>query len=240
MLQLGRLGQHRNQSLGGFRRPLPLQSPPRLLRLKHEAQGNGLGRALKLCPERAALGVKDDLLFGHQLVADGQPLAVKPLGSLMNFGYEGTLVLPVPVTVPEGPLADTLPVRLQAQWLVCKDGCIPEEGSFAVDLPTRQTASADTALFESAFASTPVEAADVRASARVEADAIVVTLAGLPTAWAGQRLHFMPETPGVIDNAAAPQARWDASSWQARVALSARVALKCPLRSVLRQFCTRV
>ena len=145
-----------------------------------------------------------------------------PLGSLMNFGYEGTLVLPVPVTVPEGPLADTLPVRLQAQWLVCKDVCIPEEGSFAVDLPTRQTASADTALFESAFASTPVEAADVRASARVEADAIVVTLAGLPTAWAGQRLHFMPETPGVIDNAAAPQARWDASSWQARVALSAQ------------------
>jgi len=84
MLQLGRLGQHRNQRLGGFHRPLPLQSPPRPLRLKHEAQGNGLRRALKLCPERAALGVKADLLFGHQLVADGQPLAVKPLGSLMK------------------------------------------------------------------------------------------------------------------------------------------------------------
>ncbi|MGA1316814.1 MAG: protein-disulfide reductase DsbD family protein [Rubrivivax sp.] len=143
-----------------------------------------------------------------------------PLGSLMNFGYEGTLVLPVPLTVPEGPLGDTLPVRLQAQWLVCKDVCIPEEGTFAIDLPTRQATGADAALFDAAFAAAPAEAASVRASAQVQADAITVTLTGLPEAWVGRQLHFMPETPGVIDNAATPTARWEASTWQARVALS--------------------
>ena len=143
-----------------------------------------------------------------------------PLGSLMNFGYEGTLVLPARLTVPEGPLGDMLSVRLQAQWLVCKDVCIPEEGSFALDVPTRQATSADAALFESAFASAPVESTELKASARVEADALVVTLSGLPAAWSGRQLHFMPETPGVIENAAAPVARWDASTWQARIALS--------------------
>ena len=149
-----------------------------------------------------------------------------PLGSLMNFGYEGTLLLPVPLDVPQGqtPPGDTLAVHLQAQWLVCKDVCIPEEGSFALVLPTRQATAANAALFESAFAAAPVQAEGVRASARVEGQAIVVTVDGLPQAWRGQRLHFMPETAGVIDNAAAPQARWHDAEWQARVPLSGQRA----------------
>jgi DsbC/DsbD-like thiol-disulfide interchange protein len=50
----------------------------------------------------------------------------------MNFGYEGTLLLAVPVTVPAGFSGDTLDVKLRAEWLVCKDVCIPESGEFAL------------------------------------------------------------------------------------------------------------
>ena len=61
-----------------------------------------------------------------------------PLGPLMNYGYEGTLLLPVAVTVPPDFKADTLSVKLRAEWLVCKDVCIPEEGEFALDLPAQE------------------------------------------------------------------------------------------------------
>jgi thiol:disulfide interchange protein DsbD len=60
-----------------------------------------------------------------------------PVGPLMNFGYEGTLLLPVPVHGARGLRGQALDVRLQAEWLVCKDVCIPESGEFALKLPAQ-------------------------------------------------------------------------------------------------------
>ena len=42
-----------------------------------------------------------------------------PIGPLMNHGYEGTVVLPVPLSVPPQFNAAKLEVQLQADWLVC-------------------------------------------------------------------------------------------------------------------------
>jgi thiol:disulfide interchange protein DsbD len=55
-----------------------------------------------------------------------------PIGPLMNFGYEDTLLLPVAVTVPADFSGAALNVSLRADWLVCKDVCIPEGGDFAL------------------------------------------------------------------------------------------------------------
>src|SRR6478735_3743007 len=52
-----------------------------------------------------------------------------PVGTLANYGYEGTVLLPVPLTI--GPdfkpslLDADLTVKLKASWLVCKKECIP-------------------------------------------------------------------------------------------------------------------
>lgn len=51
-----------------------------------------------------------------------------PVGPLMNYGYEGELLLPVTVQVPADFQGAALSVRLKADWLVCKDVCIPESG----------------------------------------------------------------------------------------------------------------
>ena len=52
------------------------------------------------------------------------PLPKKiPIGSLANYGYEGTLLLAVPVTVTpqfQPPLTGPLRIGLQAEWLVCR------------------------------------------------------------------------------------------------------------------------
>lgn len=149
-----------------------------------------------------------------------------PVGPLMNFGYEGTLLLPVPVTVPADFRGTSLPVRLEAQWLVCKDVCIPESGNFELEIPAQAATVAHAALFEATRAATPKALAGVQAQARVGDPAaphtLQVRVQGLPAAWQGQKLRFFPETGGVIDNAAAPTATWQDGAWVATVALSAQ------------------
>ena len=142
-----------------------------------------------------------------------------PIGPLMNYGYEGTLLLPVAVTVPAGFNADTLAVKLRAEWLVCKDVCIPESGDFELQLPAQAATAGHAALFEATRAALPRPVAGAQASAAVEGQALVVRVAGLPAAWQGKPLGFLPETTGVINNAAVPASSWKDGVWTARVAL---------------------
>ena len=143
-----------------------------------------------------------------------------PVGPLMNFGYEGTLLLPVAVTVPAGFAGQELEVKLRADWLVCRDVCIPEGGDFVLRVPARAATGLHGALFEQARAREPRRVAQAQAQARIDGHALEVRVEGVPADLAGRALRLLPELPGVIDNAAAVQARWDGSIWLARVALS--------------------
>jgi thiol:disulfide interchange protein DsbD len=140
-----------------------------------------------------------------------------PIGPLMNYGYEGTLLLPVPLSVPAGLAGDSLTVKLAAEWLVCKDVCIPESGEFTLTLPVQAATAGHAALFEAARAARPQDVAGARAEAALEGTDLVVRVAGLPAAWQGRELAFLPETPGVIVNAARPQTAWADGAWTARV-----------------------
>ena len=142
-----------------------------------------------------------------------------PVGPLMNFGYEGRLLLPVPVSVTAAPAGDTLKVKLDAEWLVCKDVCIPESGSFTLDVPVQAATAAHGALFAAAEAALPQPVPGAEARARVEGDALVIDVAGLPAAWRGRALDILPETAGVILNAAKPQTSWDGDRWRASLPL---------------------
>ena len=157
-----------------------------------------------------------------------------PLGPLLNFGYEDTLLLAVPVTVPAGFSGDTLDVKLRADWLVCKDVCIPEGGDFTLRVPVQAATAGNAALFEAARAAVPQPAAGSQARATVENGALVVKVSGLPAAWQGKSLSYFPETTGVIHNAARPEAGWEAGTWTARVPLDPqRSASPATMPSVL-------
>lgn len=143
-----------------------------------------------------------------------------PIGPLMNHGYEGRLLLPVHVEVPAGFSADTLPVKLRADWLVCKDVCIPESGEFALDIPARSAWSAQAAAFEAAFAARPQTLASAKASAKVGSEGLILAVDGLPADWAGKAIEFFPEAPGVLDNALPRRASWDGQRWTLQVPLS--------------------
>jgi len=142
-----------------------------------------------------------------------------PIGPLMNFGYEGTLLLPVPVTVAPHFKGDTLNIKLRADWLVCKDVCIPEGGDFVLQLPVQQATAVHGVDFDAARAALPQTVAGAKARAAVDGQELVVTVSGLPAAWQGRDMDFLPETGGIINHAAKLQARWQGDTWTARVPL---------------------
>ena len=154
------------------------------------------------------------------------PLPKKiPIGTLANYGYEGTVLLPVPLAVaPDfkpGLLASELDIKLKAAWLVCRKECIPEEGEFTLKLPLKSTTALNGPAFEAARAAEPQALAGA-GEVRVAGQVLEVALGGLPAAWRGKTLDFFPETPEVIETAAAWTQAWDGERWTARIPLSSQ------------------
>ena len=155
-----------------------------------------------------------------------------PIGNLANYGYEGTVLLPVPLTItPDfkpSLLASELEVRLKADWLVCRKECVPEEGSFVLKIPVRSTTAIHSAAFDAAFKAQPrpvigpTSGAIPDSKAQIEGDALRLTVHGLPVQLRGKNLDLFPETPEVIATAAAFTQAWNGAVWTATVPLSAQ------------------
>ena len=64
-------------------------------------------------------------------------------GPVMTYAYNGEVLLPATIRAA-GPII----LKMHANWLVCKDICVPEEGDFTLDLPVgRPAPNAQAALF---------------------------------------------------------------------------------------------
>ena len=143
-----------------------------------------------------------------------------PLGTLANYGYDGTVLLPVPLTIAQAPSGATLPITLEATWLACRQECIPEEGRFTLNLPVQGSTTSHAAEFDAALARRPVSAPAGTGSVTPEAGFLAVQLDKLPAAWRGQTLEFFPETPALIEPGAAWTQAWDGERWTARIPLT--------------------
>ena len=145
-----------------------------------------------------------------------------PVGPLMNYGYKGRLLLPVPATVTSALNGKTLEVKLSAQWLVCKDVCIPQQGDFSLSVPARASTALHGAAFEAAHAAVPQPAPGAKAEAHLAdgAKTLRVRISDLPAALQGKALAFFAETAGVIEPAAKVAARWEGGVWHADVPIA--------------------
>ena len=129
------------------------------------------------------------------------------VGNLANYGFDGSVLLPVPLTV--GPAFQTgvggmVEVKLSASWLVCRQECIPQQGDFVLRLPAQGSTGLHGADFAATQAASPQSFAGT-AQASVAGDALTVTVRGLPTGWSDHALQAFAETPNVTDPVAAPQ-----------------------------------
>ena len=57
------------------------------------------------------------------------------LPPLMNYGFEGQTILLSELSIAPDYAADSIDIRLQADWLVCEEVCIPAEAQFSLTLP---------------------------------------------------------------------------------------------------------
>ena len=147
-----------------------------------------------------------------------------PVGPLMNHGYEGIVVLPVQVQVPPNFQGDQLDIRVQAQWLVCKDVCIPDGAQLGLSLPARAASSLHAADFEAAWAARPVAApAALQGSAQVNPDqpTMDIRVKGWPAAMQGRGLELYVEQAEVLNPASSVPGTWADGVWTARWPLAA-------------------
>ena len=94
------------------------------------------------------------------------PTLISVGGGVINYGFNDDILLMVRITPPAGLAGDALPgaaltLAAEANWLVCDDVCIPEEGKFTLSLPIGAAAkpadAAIRALFDKARRSVPME-----------------------------------------------------------------------------------
>lgn len=143
-----------------------------------------------------------------------------PVGTLANYGYENTVLLPVPLTVAPGFNGAQLNVKLNAAWLVCRKECIPQEGEFTLSLPVKSSTALSGKAFQATFDATPTALPAGASQVEVSGKAIKVVLSGLPAGLQGKTLDFFPETGSLIEPAAPWQQAWQGAVWTAQVPLS--------------------
>ncbi len=74
-------------------------------------------------------------------------------GPLVTFSYVGNVFLPVTITPPASFSSESYTLKVKAEWLICKDICIPESANLEITMPVTQKAAepaAHAALFTTA------------------------------------------------------------------------------------------
>ena len=143
-----------------------------------------------------------------------------PIGNLANYGYDGTVLLPVPLTIDAGFRQAELDVGLEAMWLVCRKECIPGEAKLQLRIPAQGSTATHGELFDQTLAAVPAEEPAGAGHVRPLENAIAVSVEGLPQAWHGKRLEFFPELAGIIEPGAPWTQDWQGGRWTAEVPLT--------------------
>lgn len=127
-----------------------------------------------------------------------------PTGPLMDYGYNNDAYYLIPLQAPGAlqPHATSI-IMLKAQWLVCKDVCVPEKAEFSLVLPVAVEAASSTeaALIDELVGKLPKPVTEI-AQYAIEGGNVRFT-AILPEAVGDIRsASFFPATDGIIANMA--------------------------------------
>ena len=127
------------------------------------------------------------------------------VADLMNYVFEGDHALIMRFDVAAGLAKGTpLPIRLDAEWLVCTDEvCVPEKGTYALDLKVGDGARDAQAAFDAFRSKLPVPLGSSATFARTSGQLRVAI--PFPASAKIGTPHFFPATPGLIVDAAPQQ-----------------------------------
>ena len=120
-----------------------------------------------------------------------------------TYGYEGEVVLLVPIRIPADAPEGPLELDVQAEWLVCKGACLLGDGQGSVQLEVRSgTPGRETPnpAIEQSLALVPAPLKQLEGStARLEPTTNPVRLVIEGPAGEARNIDFIPDlTPGVV------------------------------------------
>jgi thiol:disulfide interchange protein DsbD len=129
-----------------------------------------------------------------------------PVGPLMNYGYEDEVLLVTEITPPAGANPMRYPIKAKAEWLVCKDVCIPEKGELDIVLavavkepaPDERTAH----HFERARNQLPVDTQGWKFESAMTGKALQLRITPPAGGKLPERIAFFPERELLIEPAA--------------------------------------
>ncbi|MEI7970192.1 MAG: thioredoxin family protein [Betaproteobacteria bacterium] len=129
-----------------------------------------------------------------------------PVGPLANYGYEGDTLLLTEIRLPSSWSAGSvLSLAARADWLVCKDICLPGNASLALEVPTAASRAQPGdwgSRFDQVRSALPAPMPAWGTAVSVTPDNLVIALtppSGTPPV---AKLAFFPSEPDVIDNPA--------------------------------------
>ncbi|MHA6289090.1 protein-disulfide reductase DsbD family protein [Maricaulis sp. CAU 1757] len=126
---------------------------------------------------------------------------------IMDYGYRGEVVLPMPVTVDAGYAGTRIDIRADAVWLVCEEICVPEERTLSLSLPVGPEPVQSEAGYwyiRGALDALPTPRDDIDASFSLSDGYLVLALAGGPFTGGETEirdLKLFPAESGLIEHA---------------------------------------
>lgn len=128
------------------------------------------------------------------------------LGPLLDYAYEGEVLIPVPITAAaDAQVGTTISLSADVFYLVCKDVCVPEEAKLSLLLPVVAAPVADPkwgAVVGEALAKAP-KPAGLKAVFKLDGQTLKLAVTGGSLKGADMTgAYFFPYSPKVIEHAA--------------------------------------
>ena len=136
------------------------------------------------------------------------------LAGLMNYGYEDTVTLMLPIQVPaSASVGESVTLAADAFWLVCKEQCLPSDAKLSLELTVAEVAedSEHAAKFAAARAQLPQSSVPWGLLATLEEKALVLAIEAGADQVIPEDLYFYADTEGVVDPSAGQVLTFDES-----------------------------
>jgi len=128
------------------------------------------------------------------------------LGPLLDYAYEGEVLIPVPITAAaNAQVGTTISLSADIFYLVCKDVCVPEEAKLSLLLPVVAAPAADPKwglVVGDVLAKAP-KPAGLKAVFKLDGASLKLAVTGGPLKGADMAgAYFFPYSPKTIEHAA--------------------------------------
>ena len=151
-----------------------------------------------------------------------------PIGPLMNYGYEDEVVLLSQLTPPASAAPGNYAIRADAEWLVCKDVCIPEKGSLELAMPVANADPAPNPRYQAhigrARSMLPAQAPGWKYESSMSGRTLVVRLTPPAGVAAPAKATFFPEREQLIEPAAPQKAMREGNALRIEMKLAEPLA----------------